>query len=116
METLMIAATVAVLGGLMLVAGLEVYRLWHVGMREEQTLLMNRVLEHEGVRLDGGTEASVLTQTAHAARSCLLCRGKETCIAWLEGEATVPLDHFCRNADLIARLRADGRTSAPSVG
>ena len=116
METLMIAATLAVLGGLMLVAGLNVYRLWRAGMREERALLMHRVLEHEGVRLDGCTDASVLTQTAHAARSCLLCRGKETCIAWLEGEATVPLDHFCRNADLIARLRADGRTSAPSVG
>jgi len=114
METLMIAATVAVLGGLMLVAGREVYRLWRAGMREERALLMHRVLEHEGVHLDGCTDASVLTQTAHAARNCLLCRGKQTCIAWLEGEAAVPLDQFCRNADLITKLRADGRMSTPS--
>ena len=116
MDILIVAAAVAVLAGLMLVAVLRVYQLWRAVMREERVLLMNRVLEHEGVHLDGCTDASVLTQTAHAARRCLLCRGRETCIAWLDGDAAVPLDRFCPNAGLIAKLRADGRTSLSGTG
>jgi hypothetical protein len=116
MDTLIVAAAVAVLGGLMVLGVMDVYRLLRAGMREDQALLMHRVLEHEGARLDGCTDASVLTQTAHAARSCLRCRDQETCIAWLEGEATLPLDRFCPNADLIARLGADGRASSSGAG
>ena len=116
MDTLIITATVALLGGLAVAAGLVVYRLWRAGMREERVLLMHRVLERESVSLDGCTDKSTLAQAAIAARRCLLCRDRETCVAWLEGEAAVPLDRFCPNADLIARLKADGRTRSPIAG
>jgi hypothetical protein len=112
MDALIAAAAVAVLGGLAVAAGVVVYRLWRAGIREER-LLMHRVLEREGVNLDGCTDKGTLADTAAAARRCLLCRDRETCLAWLEGDAGVPLERFCPNADLIARLKAQGRASSP---
>lgn len=116
METIITAAVVAILAGLAVAAGLVVYRLWRAGMREERALLMHRVLEREGVNLDGCADKGTLAQTAVAARRCLLCRHRETCVAWLEGETAVALERFCPNADLIARLKADGRTSSLIAG
>jgi hypothetical protein len=116
MDALIAAAAVAVLGALVLAAGLMAYRLWCAGVREERALLMHRVLEREGVTLDGCADKGTLAQTAAAARRCLLCRDRETCVAWLEGDAAVPLDRFCPNADLIARLKAEGRASLPGAG
>ena len=60
MDVLITAAAVAVLGGLTLMAGLMGYRLWRAGMREEGALLMHRVLEREGVSLDGCTDKGTL--------------------------------------------------------
>ena len=116
MDTLITTAAVVLLGGLAIAAGLVVYQLWRAGMREGRSLLMHRVLEREGVSLDGCTDRGTLAQTAAATRRCLLCRDRETCVAWLEGEAAVPLDRFCPNADLIARLKAERRTSSPIPG
>lgn len=107
MDTLVITAAVALFCALAVAAALVTYRLWRAGMREERTLLMHRVLEREGVILDGCTEKATLAQTAAAARRCLLCRDRETCLAWLEGDESVPLGRFCPNADLIARLQAE---------
>jgi len=109
-DALIIAAAVGFLCALVLAAGLVVYRLWIAGLREQRTLLMHRVLEREGISLDGCTDPRLLAQTAVAARGCLLCRDRETCLAWLEGDAPVPLDRFCPNADLFARMRADARS------
>ena len=116
MDTLIITAVVVLLGSLVVAAGLVAYQLWRAGVREERILRMHRVLEREGVSLDGCTETGTLAQTAAAARRCLLCRERETCLAWLEGEVGVPLERFCPNADLIARLKADGQASSPSPG
>jgi hypothetical protein len=116
MDALIITAAVVLLGGLAVAAGLVVFRLWRAGMREERALLMHRVLDREGVSLDGCTDKGTLAQTAAAARRCLLCRDRETCLAWLEGEAAVPLDRFCPNADLIARLKAEEQATSPIAG
>jgi hypothetical protein len=70
MDALIAIAAVALLGGLVVAAGLLTYRLWRAGMREERQLLMHRVLEREGVSLDGCTDRGTLTQTAAATRRC----------------------------------------------
>jgi hypothetical protein len=116
MDALIIAAVTAVLGGLAVAAALVVYRLWRAGVHEDRALLMHRVLEHEGVSLNGCAHESVLARTAVAARGCLLCRARETCIAWLEGDAAMPLSRFYPNVDLVARLKAERRASSPSPG
>jgi hypothetical protein len=105
MQTLIDSTVVVVLSGLVLLAGTMAYRLWHAGVRDERGLLMHRMFEHEGVRLNASTDEAAAMQTAAAARRCLLCRDKETCIGWLEGESTERLEHFCQNADVIAGLK-----------
>jgi len=111
MNTLITAVAVAVLVGLVLAAAVMVYQLWRAGMREKPPLLMHQVLEREGVDLDRCQDESVLAQVGAAARTCLLCRDRDTCVAWLEGEGAVPLDHFCPNAELIGRMKADGAST-----
>ncbi len=106
MDALIEAAALAALVTLAVMVGVVVYRLGRAGRREEP-LLLHRVLEREAVSLEGRTDQETLVQAAGAARRCLLCRHRETCLAWLGGETGTPLERFCPNADLIARLKAE---------
>jgi hypothetical protein len=114
MDLLMTAAAGVVLGIILVAVGVTSYRLWRAGMYEERPLLMHRVLEHEGANVERCTDEGALAQIATAARGCLLCRDKETCLAWLEGDAPVSLQQFCPNAEMIGRLKADARPPARS--
>jgi hypothetical protein len=96
-----------------LIVGFLAYNIWRAGLQQERILLMHRVLEREGVSVEGCTEKATLIQTAAAARRCLLCRHQETCVAWLVGEHAACLAEFCPNAGLIARLKAEQRASSP---
>lgn len=115
MDMLITAAAGLLPGALLVMAGVMSYRLWRAGMREGGRLLMHRVLEREGVSLEGCTDEAVLARAGAAARSCLLCRDRATCLAWLEGHGSAPLRHFCPNAEMIGDLRL-ARTSAPPRG
>lgn len=106
MDTLIAAAAVAVLSALTVMVGVVVYRLGRAGACQGP-LLLHRVLEREEVSLEGHTDRATLTQTAAAARRCVLCRDRETCLAWLGGEPDMPLERFCPNADLIGRLKTE---------
>jgi hypothetical protein len=114
MDLLMTAAAGVVLGIILVAVGVTSYRLWRAGMREEGPLLMHRVLAHEGATVERCADEGELAQIAAAARGCLLCRDKETCLAWLEGDASVSLQQFCPNAQMISRLGAEARPPAES--
>jgi hypothetical protein len=114
MDMLITAAAGGVLGGLLVATGVMTYRLWRAGMRQKGSLLMHRVLEREGVSLEGCADEAVLARTSAAARGCLLCRDQATCLAWLEGDAPVSLQQFCPNAEMIADLRSARRTCTTS--
>jgi hypothetical protein len=116
MQTLFNAAAVVLLVGLVLAGGVMIYRLWRAGMRERGTLLLHRMFEHEGVSQGACTNEVAAGQAANAARRCLLCRDRETCVEWLEGQSTEELEQFCLNADLIGRLKAQRGASSPSAG
>ena len=107
MDVVITTVAAAVLLAIAVAAGVKVYQLWRAGMRERPPLLMHRVLQHEGVELAACADEGRLVQVAAAARRCLLCRDRETCVAWLEGDSGVPLDHFCPNAELITQLRVE---------
>ena len=115
MDVLITAGAGVVLGGLLVVAAVMSYRLWRAGMREGGQLLLHRVLEREGVSLEGCTDEAVLGRAGAAARGCLLCRDQATCLAWLEGDAPASLQQFCPNAEMIGDLRL-ARASAKSRG
>jgi hypothetical protein len=106
MDTLIAAAALAVLGTLTVLVGVVVYRLGRAGACQEP-LLLHRVMEREKASLDGRTDQTTLVQAAAAARRCILCRERETCLAWLGEETDTPLERFCPNADLITRLKAE---------
>jgi hypothetical protein len=107
MDTLVTVAIVAGFGGLTLVAGWAVYGLWRAVMREDRPVLMHRMLERQGLTLDRLAYQTELKQAAAAARRCVVCRDRETCLAWLERDGTTGYEQFCPNADFIARLRAE---------
>jgi hypothetical protein len=86
-------------------AAVMTYRLWRAGMRQTRPLLTHRVLEREGVSLAGCSDPGTLARAGAAARSCLRCRDEAACLRWLEGDASLPLQRFCPNDDVIARLR-----------
>jgi hypothetical protein len=116
MDTAITAAVVALLGAFVLAAGFMSYRLWRAGSSEQGPLLMHRVLEREGVSVEGCTDDGALAQIAAAARGCLLCRDQETCRAWLGGDTSASLEEFCPNAELIGRMKADGRVAPSNPG
>jgi hypothetical protein len=107
MDTLAAAVIAAGFGGVMLLAGWVVYRLWRAGIREDRPFLMHRMFARQGVSLEGVEYSPQLEQVALAARRCVVCGDWETCRAWLEGEGEGGHDAFCPNADLIARLKAE---------
>ena len=107
MNTFIFAALLALTAGFAVAAIWQGWHLWCAALREERTLRMHRVFERKGITLEGCTDHSTLAKTAAAARRCLLCRERETCLAWLEGVSSVALEHFCPNADLVAKLEAD---------
>jgi hypothetical protein len=113
----LIATIVAVvLGGFVLAAGLTLFRLWRAAMREKRPLLMHRVLEREAVSVEGCTDVSTITQIAAGMRRCLFCRDWEICVAWLNGDIETPLNRFCPNAELIARLKSGTAIGLPGAG
>ena len=107
MNMFIFAALLALVAGVAVAAVWQGWRLWRAALREERTLRMHRVLERMGITLEGCADHGTLAQAAAGARRCLLCRERETCLAWLEGDSNVALEHFCPNADLIAKLEAD---------
>jgi hypothetical protein len=107
MDTLAAAVIAAGLGGVMLLAGWSVYRLWRAGMRADRPFLMDRMFARQGVSLEGVEYSPELEQVALAARRCVACGEWETCRTWLEGEGAAGHEAFCPNADLIARLKAE---------
>ena len=113
MEVLVAVGGVAVLAGLAVSTAVVGFRLWRAGADGERDLLLHRVLKRKGLNLDGRTDDATLGQMAAATRTCLLCRDRGTCLAWLEGDASVPLEHFCPNADLLARLQSERQAASP---
>lgn len=107
MDTLIAVILVTLVALCVVMVGWAVYRLWRAGICEEGGLLMQRVLEREGVSLESREDYATLARAVVAARRCVLCQDHDTCLAWLEGKAAIPLDHFCPNADLIAKLKAE---------
>jgi hypothetical protein len=55
-------------------------------------------------------------QLAAAARQCLVCRDKATCIGFLDGDANAHVEEFCPNADLIARCKGGQQSSPLNAG
>ena len=107
MDTLLTVAIVAGLGGLILAAGWAVHGLWRAVMREDRPILMHRMLQRQGLSLDQLDDSLEFEQAAAAMRRCVVCRDRETCLAWLEGDGKTGYEGFCPNAGLIARLKSE---------
>jgi hypothetical protein len=108
METLLWMAIAAVYGALFLIAGRALYRLWAAAMREDRPLLMHRMLDRQGLSLGRLVGPAELAQAAAAVRRCILCRQRETCVAWLDRKARTGYERFCPNSDFIASLKGRG--------
>jgi len=112
----LIAASAA-LGGFLMAVGVMTHRRWRAGLRQVRPLLIYRVLEREGVSLAGCTDPGTLARAGRAVRACVMCQDRATCLAWLNGDKSVPLQQFCPNADVIGRLREHGRQPiSPAAG
>lgn len=107
MDPLIAVVTFAGVGVFVLAVGWAWYKRWRTVMRRDREILMHRVLEREGVSLADSADLMDLAQGAAALRRCAVCRDREICLAWLEGTDKTPLEQFCPNASLIARLRAE---------
>jgi hypothetical protein len=105
MEWVITAVPALLVGGLLLLAAGLSFRLWRSAMRDEP-LLLHLVLARKGLSLAAGADPGVLVQTGAAVRRCMLCADRTTCRRWLEGEVGGPLERFCPNAELMARLQA----------
>ena len=118
MDALTVVVALAGIGLLVLAVGWVWYKRWRMVMRRDREILMHRVLEREGVRLADSADLMDLAQAAAGLRRCAVCRDREICLAWLEGTDKTPLEQFCPNASLIARLKAEagGRTGAGAAG
>ena len=90
-------------------AGAMSYRLWRAGMRQGRPLLTSRVLDREGVSLQGCNDPGTLARAGAAARSCLRCKDRAACLRWLEGDESVSLQQFCPNDDVVSRLRPESQ-------
>jgi hypothetical protein len=107
MDTFVTVVSVAGLGGLLLAGGWAVHGLWRAVIREDRPVLMHRMLERQGLSMDRLESPLELVQAAAAARRCVMCRDRGTCLAWLERDGRTGYEAFCPNADFIARLRTD---------
>jgi len=107
MDTLVTVAIVAGLSGLTLVTGWAVYRLLRAVTREDRPVLMHRMLQRQGLSLGRLEHSTELGRAAAAVRRCVVCRDRETCLAWLEADGKTGYEGFCPNADFIARLKAE---------
>jgi hypothetical protein len=104
MELIIAAFPAALVAGLLAVVAGVSYRLWRSAMRDER-LLMHEVIARKGLSLDGCRDPDLLRQAGAAARRCMLCRDRDTCIGWLDGEVTGPVERFCPNAELLAKMQ-----------
>jgi hypothetical protein len=107
MDALMTVGIAAAFAGLLVLVGWSVRRLWRAVMREDRPVLMQRMLERQGLSLDRLRYSTGLEQAAAAARRCAVCRDRESCLAWLDADGKTEFAGFCPNADFIARLRAE---------
>lgn len=107
MDTLVTVGIAAVFGGLILLVGWAMARLWRAVIREDRPVLMHRMLERQGLSLDGLERSTELEQAAAATRRCVLCRDRDECLAWLEGDGKMAYAGFCPNAAFIAKLRTE---------
>jgi hypothetical protein len=115
MDPLIAVVTFAGVALFVLVVGWAWYKRWRAVMRRDREILMHRVLEREGMSLADSADLMDLAQAAAALRRCAVCRDREICLGWLEGTDKTPLEQFCPNAGLIARLKAEAR-ARPAPG
>jgi hypothetical protein len=109
MDALVTLAIVAASGGLVVVAGLALYRLWCAVMQGDRPVLMHRMLARQGLSLAGVVDPDGLARAGAAARRCIACSSQDSCLAWLQRDGSTGYERFCPNADFIARLKAEGR-------
>jgi hypothetical protein len=107
MDTLLTVTAVAGFGGAILVTAWATWALWRAVMREHRPVLLHRMLERQGLSLDRLQRSTELEQAGAAARRCVVCRDRESCLAWLDGDGKTPYAGFCPNAGFIASLRAE---------
>lgn len=86
------------------IAVLAALTLWRA-MTDERPLLLSELLTLEGVEMGARPRGAGGRQFALAARTCMECRARERCEAWLARPGSEGYQAFCPNAGYVARMK-----------